>query len=351
MKVIYTEAQKKHYPKSFLSSGAPQPNPEVPERADRLLAAAQTAGLSHKDPQDFGDAALAAVHTPEYLQFLQHIYTRWQRIPEASPEVMPNIHPPRRGGAYPLSAVGQVGYHVCDSSCPISADTWESARWSAMTAVQGAKEILGGDSACYALARPPGHHASQDLAGGFCYLNNSAIGAEVLRSQYARVAILDVDVHHGNGTQEIFYGRPDVLAVSIHADPVRFYPFFWGHAAERGKGRGLGYNLNLPLPRGTSDGDYLQVLDRALLRIRAFSPGALVVALGLDAFEGDPFQGLAITTGGFGRIAERIAGLQLPTLIVQEGGYLCDELGDNLKSFLLGFLGKHLPAKQASKGK
>ncbi|HWM28964.1 MAG TPA: histone deacetylase family protein [Woeseiaceae bacterium] len=341
MKVIFAAAQKKHYPKNFLSSGAPQPNPEVPERADRLLAAALSAGLVHEEPGDFGDGPIAAVHTPEYLQFLQHIYSRWQRIPDASAEVMPNIHPPRRGGAYPLSAVGQVGYHVCDSACPISADTWDSARWSAMTAVQAANETLHGESSCYALARPPGHHASKDLAGGFCYLNNPAIGAEVLRSRFPRVAILDVDVHHGNGTQEIFYDRADVLTVSIHADPMRFYPFFWGHAAERGKGAGLGANYNLPLPRGTADDDYLQALDHALMRIRAFSPGALVVALGLDAFEGDPFQGFAITTGGFARIAEKIASLQLPTVIVQEGGYLCDALGDNLAAFLGGFRGRH----------
>jgi acetoin utilization deacetylase AcuC-like enzyme len=340
MKVIFSSAQNKHCPESILFSGAPQPNPEVPGRADRLLAAALSAGLARKDPDDFGDAPLAAVHTPEYLRFLKQIYSRWQRIPDASRNVMPNIHPAGRGRTYPLSTVGQVGYHVYDGAAPISADTWDSARWSAMTAVQGAHEILRGDNACYALARPPGHHAARDLAGGFCYLNNTAISAEVLRSRFARVAILDVDVHHGNGTQEIFYDRDDVLTVSIHADPMRFYPFFWGHADERGEGAGLDANYNLPLPRGTRDDDYLQTLDRALARIREYSPGALVVALGLDAFEGDPLRGLAITTGGFGRIAERIAALQLPTLLVQEGGYLSDELGSNLASFLQGFLGR-----------
>ncbi|MEX2495992.1 MAG: histone deacetylase family protein [Woeseia sp.] len=338
MNVVFSEAQKKHYPKNFLSSGAPQPNPEVPERADRLLASALSLGLEREAPGDFGDGPIAAVHTPEYIQFLQNIYTRWQRIPEASAEVMPNIHPDARGGAYPLSAVGQVGYHVCDSACPISGDTWNSARWSAMTAVQAANNVLQGEHCCYALARPPGHHASRDLAGGFCYLNNSAIGAQFLRSRFERVAILDVDVHHGNGTQAIFYDRADVLTVSLHADPMRFYPFFWGHAHERGTGAGVGANYNLPLPRGTKDADYLEALDRALLRLQAFSPGAVVVALGLDAFEGDPFQGFAITTGGFGRIADKIAALQLPTLIVQEGGYLCDELGNNLAAFLRPFI-------------
>ncbi|MBN9252701.1 MAG: histone deacetylase family protein, partial [Mesorhizobium sp.] len=142
---------------------------------------------------------------------------------------------------------------------------------------------------------------------------------------------------HGNGTQGIFYARPDVLTVSLHADPVRFYPFFWGYADERGEGPGLGYNLNLPLPRKSGDAVFLQALDAAFQRIRAFAPEALVVALGLDAFEGDPFGGLSVSTPGFARIGEAIAGLGLPTVIVQEGGYLCDALGDNLTAFLTGF--------------
>lgn len=341
MKVVFSEEQKQHAPAIFISSGAPQPNPEVPERADRLLAAAVLSGLSLEEPADHGLGPIAAVHTAEYLQFLQHIHRRWQRIPEASKDVMPNIHPDRRDCGYPASAVGQVGYHMYDGDCPISADTWEAVRWSANTAAQAAHEVLGGAGACYALSRPPGHHASKDLAGGFCYLNNSAIAAQMLRVQHDRVAVLDVDVHHGNGTQSIFYERADVLTVSLHADPVRFYPFFWGYAGERGAGPGMGSNLNLPLPRGTGDKDYLKALDKALLRIEAFAPGALVVALGLDAFEGDPFQGLTITTEGFGRIAGKIAWLGLPTVIVQEGGYLCEALGHNLESFLRGFTEKH----------
>jgi acetoin utilization deacetylase AcuC-like enzyme len=162
----------------------------------------------------------------------------------------------------------------------------------------------------------------------------------MLRKQAARVAVLDVDLHHGNGTQGIFYARPDVLTVSLHADPVRFYPFFWGHANERGEGPGLGYNFNLPLPRKSADAAFLQALEVAFQRIRAFAPDALIVALGLDAFEGDPFGGLSVTTPGFARIGEAIARLGLPTVIVQEGGYLCDALGDNLTAFLTGFGGK-----------
>jgi acetoin utilization deacetylase AcuC-like enzyme len=210
-----------------------------------------------------------------------------------------------------------------------------------MSAVEAASAVAAGSPAAYALCRPPGHHAFADVAGGFCFVNNSAVAAQALRATAARVAILDVDLHHGNGTQGIFYARADVLTVSIHADPVRFYPFFWGHADERGEGPGLGYNLNLPLPRKSGDAPFLDALNTALRRIRAFAPDAVVVALGLDAHESDPFGGLSVTTPGFARIAEVIARLHLPTVIVQEGGYLSEELSTNLTSFLTGFGGAH----------
>lgn len=340
MKAFYAEEQKRHDPKAFLSSGAAQPNPEKAERVDRLLAGALSAGCTIERPRDHGLGPVAAVHTPEYLDFLEHIYTRWQHIDGASAEVIPNIHPIARNGSYPASAVGQAGYHMADTACPISGETWQSALWSAWSAVEAAEAVISGAPAAYALCRPPGHHAFADVAGGFCFINNSAVAAQVLRRTASRVAILDVDLHHGNGTQGIFYARPDVLTISLHADPVRFYPFFWGHADERGEGPGLGYNFNLPLPRKSADAAFLEALAVAFQRIRAFSPDALVVALGLDAFEGDPFGGLSVTTPGFSRIGEAIAKLGLPTVIVQEGGYLCDELGDNLTAFLTGFGGK-----------
>ncbi|RWQ05036.1 histone deacetylase family protein [Mesorhizobium sp.] len=339
MKAFYAEEQKRHDPKAFLSSGAQKPNPEKPERVERLLAGAKAAGCTIERPRDHGLGPVAAVHTPEYLDFLEHIFARWQRIEGASAEVIPNIHPIARGGSYPASAVGQAGYHMADTACPISGETWRSALWSAWSAVEAADAVMAGAPAAYALCRPPGHHAFADVAGGFCFINNSAVAAQVLRKQAARVAILDVDLHHGNGTQGIFYARPDVLTVSLHADPVRFYPFFWGHADERGEGPGLGYNLNLPLARKSGDAAFLEALDMAFQRIRAFAPEALVVALGLDAFEADPFGRLSVTTPGFSRIGEAIAGHGLPTVIVQEGGYLCDELGDNLTAFLTGFGG------------
>ena len=234
--------------------------------------------------------------------------------------------------------MAQAGWHMIDASAPVSADTWESAKWSAWSAVHAAELVLLGESAAYALCRPPGHHAGAETAGGFCYLSNSAIAASALRKQYDRVAILDVDLHHGNGTQDIFYERGDVLTVSIHADPVRFYPFFWGYADETGAGAGEGCNLNLPLARGSNDAAFMDALSGALGKVQSFKPDALVIALGLDAYEGDPIAGLAVTTGGFARIGEAIgAAFRLPTVIVQEGGYPCDALATNLSSFLGGY--------------
>ncbi|MCO5071538.1 MAG: histone deacetylase family protein [Rhizobiaceae bacterium] len=337
MKAFYADEQKRHNPKMFLSSGAPKPNPEQPERVERLLEGARAAGCAIERPQSFGLSPIAAIHTPEYLAFLENIFERWQRIEGASEEVIPNIHPIARNGAYPASAVGQAGYHMADTACPISAETYDSACWSAWSAVAAAEAVMSGEPSAYALCRPPGHHAFADVAGGFCFFNNSAIAAQHLRKTGQRVAILDVDLHHGNGTQGIFYNRADVLTVSLHADPVRFYPFFWGYADERGENAGLGYNYNLPLPRKSGDAAFMEALGAAIERIRAFAPDALVVALGLDAFQGDPFGGLSVTTPGFSRIGEAIAALGLPSVIVQEGGYLCDALGDNLTAFLTGF--------------
>ncbi len=337
MKAILDERQKAHDPKMFMANGTMSPNPEQPRRIEVLSQAARAADCAFEAPADHGLGPIAAIHSPEYLVFLENIHTRWSRIEGASDEVIPNIHPDRRTASYPRSAVGQAGFHQADTSCPIAAGTWQSAYWSAQTALSAADAVLAGDRSVYALSRPPGHHAFADLAGGFCFLNNSAIAAEALLKAGRRPAILDVDVHHGNGTQGIFYQRKDVLTVSIHADPARFYPFFWGHAEERGQGEGLGYNFNLPLPRGTGDSDYLAALDTALARIGSFGADVVVVALGLDAHENDPFKGFKVTTPGFARIAAAIAGLGLPAVIVQEGGYLQDELGANLTSFLKGY--------------
>jgi acetoin utilization deacetylase AcuC-like enzyme len=336
MKAYLDDRQRAHDPKHFMANGRVLPNPEQPRRVEVLTAGAEAAGCAFAPPEDHGIGPVAAIHSAEYLAFLRTIHARWQRIPDAGAEVIPNIHPDRREASYPRSAVGQAGYHQADTACPISAGTWDAAYWSAQTALTAAAALIESERAAYALSRPPGHHAFADLAGGFCFLNNAAIAAEWLRGRGRRVAILDIDVHHGNGTQGIFYARADVLTVSIHADPVRFYPFFWGHAHERGAGAGLGANLNLPLPRGTGDDDYLRTLATALERVADFGADLLVVALGLDAHENDPLKGLAVTTPGFGRIGAAIAAAGLPIVVVQEGGYLSADLGRNLTGFLEG---------------
>jgi len=297
MKAFLDPRQSAHEPKHFMANGNRLANPEVPARVSILSKGAQAAGCNFTAPEDHGLGPIAAIHTAEY---------------------------------------GQAGYHQADTACPISSATWESAYWSAQSALSAAQAIIEGDRAAYALCRPPGHHAFSDLAGGFCFLNNSAIAAEALLRQGLRPAIIDVDVHHGNGTQGIFYNGADVLTVSIHADPARFYPFFWGYSQERGEADGLGANLNLPLQRGTDDAGFLSALDFALDRIDAFAADVTVVALGLDAHEDDPFQGLAVTTKGFRDIAAAISSRNNPIVLIQEGGYVSDALGNNITSFLTG---------------
>ncbi len=225
MKAIFDPVQTQHDPQNFLVMGTKRSSPEQPERVTRLRAGAEAAGCTFEAPGDAGLGPIAAIHTPEYVAFLQTIHARWQDLPGAAPEVIPNIHARARNDSYPTSPVGQAGYHQGDTACPIGAQTWGSAYASAQTAISGADAVADGARAVYALSRPPGHHAYADMASGFCFLNNSAIAAERLRSKGLRPAIFDVDVHHGNGTQDIFYARNDVLTVSIHADPTGFTRF------------------------------------------------------------------------------------------------------------------------------
>jgi acetoin utilization deacetylase AcuC-like enzyme len=332
VKAYLDDRQSLHDPKHFMANGTVSANPETPARIGILKAGAEAAGWRFLAPTDHGLGPIAAVHSPEYLTFLRTAHARWSRIEGASDEVIPNIHPAARTDSYPKSVLGQAGFHQADTACPIAAGTWEAAYWSAQTAISAAFT----NENTYALCRPPGHHAFGDLAGGFCFLNNAAIAAQALTARGQRVAILDVDVHHGNGTQGIFYARADVLTVSIHADPMRFYPFYWGHAHERGTGAGLGCNLNLPLPRGTDDVEYREALTAALQAIDSFGTDVIVVALGLDAHENDPFKGLRVTTPGFTRIAAAIAATGKRLVVVQEGGYISDDLGANLTAFLTG---------------
>ncbi|TAJ25480.1 MAG: histone deacetylase family protein [Reyranella sp.] len=337
MKIVYSDKHAGHDPQTFIVRGVKQRSAEQPERATRLLAAAKAAGHQILPPKEYGAAPAATVHSADYIDFLQVAARDWAKLPGAGPEVVPNMHPARAHASYPKALAGRAGWHQADMACPIGPHTWEAALSATEVAATAADMVLNGETHAYALCRPPGHHAYADMAGGFCFLNNSAVAAQRLRAAHQRVAIFDVDVHHGNGTQGIFYERDDVLTVSIHADPAWYYPYFWGHAQEQGAGKGQGFNLNLPLPLGSPDQPWLEAGDKALARIKDFQPTALVVALGLDASESDPLQGLKVTGAGFHAMAEKIARLGLPTVLVQEGGYLGDDLGRNLVQFLAGF--------------
>lgn len=343
MKCAYDAGHAKHDPNFFLVRGQPRRSTELPERAERLLAGLKTGDHTLLPAQRFGLGPVVDVHTPRYLRFLEEAYATWSALPDGGSEIIPNIHPFRapRGWepTYPTGIVGRAGWHMADTACPIGAGTWEAAQLAADVALTAAQWVSDGERAAYALCRPPGHHAYADMAGGFCFLNNTAIVAQHLRAKHARVAILDVDVHHGNGTQGIFWSRGDVLTISLHADPSNYYPHFCGYASERGEGAGDGANLNIPLPFGTGDDAYLEALAEAVRTIRLFTPGILVVALGLDASEHDPLGTLSLSTQGFARVGAAIAEFGLPTVFVQEGGYLCDQLGANLAATLRGFEG------------
>lgn len=337
MKTIFSALQLGHKPTRYLSRGNIVDFPDQPERVRVLLEAARSAGGSVHATRSFDQQHLAAVHKWRYLEFLEKGYRSWKRGKGAFEEVMPSARPIEKPARYPRDIVGRAGWHLADFSCPIVEDTWRVACASANTALTATQLVADGEGVAYALCRPPGHHAYVERAGGFCYLNNSAIAAQYLRQHHDRVAILDVDVHHGNGTQGIFYERGDVLTVSVHADPKKFYPFFYGYEGERGRGEGAGYNLNIPLPVKSDDEIWVGAVEYAVERVQDYQPGALVIALGLDAHEKDPLQGGAMTTVGFRRVASTIRKLDLPTVIVQEGGYLSDALGENLVSFLRGF--------------
>lgn len=341
MKIVYSRDHARHDPKGFMVRGRIGPASEVPQRATVLLEAVREAGHEIVDARSFDGTARGRVHSPDYLGFLETAHERWSQLPGAGEEVMGNAFPGRPGAQRPRHIVGQAGFHLGDGACPLGRETWQGALASSEVALTAADLVARGERVAYGLCRPPGHHAFRDMAAGFCFLNNAAIAAEHVLPQFARAAVLDIDIHHGNGTQAVFWERDDVLFVSIHADPADFYPWFWGAQGQRGGGRGLGFTVNLPLPLGTGDAPWLEALDAALAIIGRFAPGVLLVSLGLDAQEGDPVGGFCVSTDGFARAGETLGAFarssDLPTVLIQEGGYLCDSLGRNLAASLAGF--------------
>jgi acetoin utilization deacetylase AcuC-like enzyme len=338
MIVITTSAHAAHDPATMAPSPSGRPFYDRAARVDQLLGAVNRLGLPTTPAPDHGMAPIAAVHDAGYLRFLETAFERWQSTPMAGPVVRTFGYAVRPMQRRPDAIMGQAGYYLSGEGVPVLAATWHAAKTSAHVAVEGAQRILGGAGEAYALCRPSGHHTYADLAGGFCYLNNAAIAAQVLVSGGAKPAVLDVDVHAGNGTQSILYERDDVFFCSVHGDPRELYPWYAGYPDETGTGRGAGYNLNLPLPAGTENPGYVAAIEAGLEAIRRFGASVLIVSLGFDAHIGDPTANLAVTAEGFRSIGERIGSFGMPTLLVQEGGYIVEKLGDNLAAFLSGFL-------------
>ncbi len=339
MRSFYAAETAHHSPKSFILRGRIAQNEERPERAERLLAGLARLNLTAEEPPVASASTRSAVHSPRYLDFLEGAHAAWQALPNASEEVLANAQPRLAHASYPTGIVGRAGWHMGDGAVPIGPGTWQAACRAADAAVAAAEEVAATGHAAYALARPPGHHAAREVAGGHCFINNAAIAAEALIAKGARPVILDIDVHHGNGTQAITYDRGDILFISIHADPSRFYPWFWGHTHESGVGAGEGANINMPLPIGADDAAWLEAIAAALPHITRFVADCMVLSLGLDVHASDPLGGMSVTTEGIGRAGELLGAAGLPTAIIQEGGYLSEPLTDNIAAFLSGFLG------------
>ena len=311
MKIIYSNDHRGHAGGKELIDNRLVPQFEKPARMDMILDRLRETGFGTlKEPERFGLEPLLKVHDPGYVAFLSEAYAQW--------------HADKKDAD--------------DFALPFVAGTWQAVRSSAGVALTGQRLVAADERAAFALCRPPGHHAARDLAGGYCYVNNAAVAAQAFRDGgAARVAILDVDYHHGNGTQDIFYTRADVLFVSLHGDPEQEYPYFAGYADERGAGDGEGHNLNYPMPWGTAWERYGEALADGLAKIRAFGPDVLVVSLGVDTFKDDPISQFKLEHEDYLRLGEMIAGLGLPTLFVMEGGYAVEAIGVNVVNTLSGF--------------
>ena len=339
MHIIHSPLHALHDGGMELHRGELVPCFEMPSRVDHILAAIARAGWTVQAPREYDDAVLSGVHDADYLAFLRGAHDAW-RAEGREGFMLPGAFPARgmRRDRVPTGLHARLGYYTFDAGSPIVAGTWQAAQAAAHCALTAADLVAAGERSAYALCRPPGHHAGRAMFGGYCFLNNAALAAQWLRDAgMARVAVLDVDYHHGNGTQDIFWERDDVLFVSIHGDPDTEYPFYLGYADERGAGPGEGFNHNFPLPRGTDWTRYAQALDQALERIAGHAPQALVVSLGVDMFEGDPISQFRLRGDDFPRLGARIAALGLPTVLVQEGGYAVAEIGDNVAAVLAAF--------------
>lgn len=342
MLTIYSSDHRLHHGVE-LKDGAVSESFEKPARAETVLAQVKAAGLGDIiSPKSYDRSSYVGAHSKRYIEFLSRAWSEWTttgRTCQALPLVWPVSGLP--GTELPQSIDGKLGFFSMDAGSPINAGTWEAVCSSANSALTGVDRLSNGTRAAFALCRPPGHHAGREYMGGYCYLNNAAIAAQrCIEGGAKRVAVLDVDFHHGNGTQDIFYDRSDVLFISIHGDPAVSYPYFSGYADERGVGPGEGLNLNLPLPKGTAMSEFEVALLHAGAAVARHAPDALIVSLGVDTFESDPISHFRLRTPDYLRVGEVIERFGIPTLFVMEGGYMVDEIGINAVNVLLGFEGR-----------
>jgi len=350
MRVVYTADHLLHDPPSEVTGGQSIPAYEVPGRAESIRTALEAdGGFAFEGLTEHGAEPILPVHDAGLLAYLERAWREWRERGTGAPFIMPDafLHARLREGMgdvrEPDSPCGQAGYWCFDTATPIVAGTYRAARSAVDVALTTADLVLAGERAAYGLCRPPGHHAARAMLGGYCYFNNAAIVAQSLAARAREpVAILDVDYHHGNGTQQIFYDRGDVLYCSIHADPARTYPYYAGHADETGTGAGAGATFNQPMPAGTTDEHYLVALDRALERIAAFGGSLLVVSLGIDTYGHDPIGDFALSMPVYHEAGRRVAATGRRLVVLQEGGYFVPHLGQNVRQWLRGAEGRPL---------
>lgn len=352
MRLFFSDTQLEHAPQQFMAAGRIREPFEVPERARRMAAGLGALGLSAQVPDDFGLAPIEQIHADHYVRFLQNAHAQFQKIEGAGPEVLPNVHPyvgarpdlSVRERPRPEGIIAQAGWYAGDMACAIGAGTWAAVYASAQTAIAAARAVVDGAEEAMALCRPPGHHAYQDRSSGFCFLNNAAIAAQVLRGRFKRVAILDFDTHHGDGTQAIFYRRSDVFYGSVHTDPRNYYPFYAGYADETGFGEGDKFNLNLPLAQGSGDEDFIDANQKLIVAALAAEVEAIVISAGWDAHFDDPLSKLAVTSDAYRRLGRIYGEVPLPTVIVQEGGYSLAAIEEVAPRFVSEFLDERQPS-------
>lgn len=357
MRVVYSPQHLGHEITLQTVMGVQVPANEVADRAERIRATLEAdGGFDLVGPTEHGEAPITAVHDPGLLDFLRDAWTDARRgghgydflAPEAIASALVYEGMSEAVRREPRSYAGRSGYRALDTSTPIVAGTYAAARAAVDVALTAVDLVLGGETAAYGLCRPPGHHAARSMYGGFCYLNNAAIAAQAIVAATGEpVSILDVDFHHGNGTEQIFWRRGDVVYVSLHAHPDRQYPYFLGWPDETGEGPGAGANLNIPLPAGCSNEAYLAALDRGLDRIAEAPGSVVVVSLGFDTYGQDPIGDLALTTEVYHEVGRRVAALGRRLVIVQEGGYYVPALGDNARAWLRGAEGRPFDPRPA----